>query len=85
QTFAREQLAEFCLFWQDNRQLHSSWNTKFLQHVKYRWARQHQFEANSGPGGLHAQQQATDRHRAGKAQAGSTFDRLTDRSWASSL
>lgn len=83
--FARQQLAEFSLFWNDNRQLHSSWNTKFLQHVKYRWARQHHFEGGSSAGGLHAQQQATDRQRAGQSPAGTTFDRLTDRSWASSI
>ncbi|MDT8398560.1 MAG: DnaT-like ssDNA-binding domain-containing protein [Pseudomonadales bacterium] len=39
--FAREQIREFVLYWQDSKQVSTSWNTKFLQHVKYRWASQH--------------------------------------------
>src|SRR5690606_27971575 len=38
--FARRQVPEFLLFWRESNQVHSSWNTKFLQHVKYHWARQ---------------------------------------------
>jgi hypothetical protein len=38
--FADAQLAEFILYWQDRRELHASWNTKFLQHVKFKWAQQ---------------------------------------------
>jgi hypothetical protein len=37
--FARNLIPEFVLFWRDKNELHHSWNTKFLQHVKYRWAR----------------------------------------------
>ena len=37
--FAREMIPEFILFWRDKNELHHSWNTKFLQHVKYRWSR----------------------------------------------
>lgn len=36
--FALAQLPEFVLYWQDRKEAHSSWNTKFLQHVKYKWA-----------------------------------------------
>ncbi len=42
ETFARAQLSEFVLYWLDSKQVHSSWNSKFLHHVKYRWARRHQ-------------------------------------------
>ena len=38
--FARELVPEFVLFWRDRNDLNHSWNTKFLQHVKYHWARQ---------------------------------------------
>ena len=37
--FAREIIPEFILFWRDKNELHHSWNTKYLQHVKYRWSR----------------------------------------------
>jgi hypothetical protein len=76
--FARRQLAEFVLFWRDSKQLHASWNTKFLQHVKYQWARQHQ---------LTGQANARQQSAAGQGQSGSqsTFERLTDRSWATGL
>lgn len=40
--FARAQVPEFVLYWADSKQLHSSWNSKFLHHVKYRWAKRHQ-------------------------------------------
>lgn len=42
ETFARAQISEFVLYWSDSKQVHSSWNSKFLHHVKYRWARRHQ-------------------------------------------
>ncbi|HSC75096.1 MAG TPA: DnaT-like ssDNA-binding domain-containing protein [Pseudomonadales bacterium] len=42
EVFARAQISEFVLYWSDSKQIHSSWNSKFLHHVKYRWARRHQ-------------------------------------------
>lgn len=36
--FAVAQLPEFILYWQDRNEVQSSWNTKFLQHVKFKWA-----------------------------------------------
>src|SRR5690606_27650453 len=45
--FGKRQVAEFVLFWRDSNQVHSSWNTKFLQHVKYHWAKQHALTVNS--------------------------------------
>ena len=78
--FAEQLLPEFVLFWQDSNQLHSSWNTKFLQHVKYHWAKQHQYPvAEDG----HAQQRRTA--AAGDRKTTSIIDRLTDRSWADGL
>lgn len=40
--FARAQVREFVLYWRDRNEIHASWNTKFLQHVKYQWAQQMQ-------------------------------------------
>lgn len=40
--FARQQISEFVLYWLDSKQVHASWNSKFLHHVKYRWARRHE-------------------------------------------
>lgn len=42
--FAQRQLPEFILYWKETKQAHSSWNTKFLQHVKYHWAQQHKLQ-----------------------------------------
>jgi hypothetical protein len=39
-AFAEALLPEFILYWRDRNEIHASWNTKFLQHVKYRWAQQ---------------------------------------------
>lgn len=40
-SFARQLVPEFVLFWRDTQQIQRSWNTKFLQHVKYQWATRH--------------------------------------------
>lgn len=40
--FAEAQVIEFVLYWQDRNEIHRSWNSKFLQHVKYKWAQQTQ-------------------------------------------
>ncbi len=45
--FARDLIPEFVLFWRDKNELHHSWNTKFLQHVKYRWARRNTQQAGA--------------------------------------
>lgn len=79
--FAQQQVPEFVLFWKESNRVHSSWNTKFLQHVKHHWARQHALASPATQVTHHAGQQQT-------AQPGTTRDRslledLTDRSWAS--
>ena len=34
--FAKQQLAEFRIFWIDSYEIMTSWNSKFIQHVKYK-------------------------------------------------
>jgi hypothetical protein len=36
--FAQSLVPEFVIYWRDSNQAHSSWNTRFLQYVKRRWA-----------------------------------------------
>ncbi len=79
--FAERQVPEFVLFWKESNHVNSSWNTKFLQHVKHHWARHHALTSPTTQVNHHAGQQQT-------AQSGTTRDRslledLTDRSWAS--
>ncbi|MGV3593230.1 MAG: DnaT-like ssDNA-binding domain-containing protein [Gammaproteobacteria bacterium] len=38
--FALARVKEFILYWQDRREVHGSWNTRFWQHVKYQWTQQ---------------------------------------------
>ncbi|MDX1505739.1 MAG: DnaT-like ssDNA-binding domain-containing protein [Spongiibacter sp.] len=74
--FAREQIPEFILFWRDSGQAQRSWNTKFLQHVKYRWAHSHQLDKYD----------ARQQRPSGAKQTGSGFiEKHTDRSWADGL
>jgi hypothetical protein len=75
--FAKELVAEFVLFWRDTGEIQRSWNSKFLQHVKYQWATRHHM------GQQHAGQSVA--HQSAKGSAQSTFQRLTDRSWAEGL
>lgn len=80
-AFSQTLVPEFVMYWRDSKQLHTSWNTKFLQHVKYHWAKQHQFNA----GNAHAGQQAID-PSGHRAATGSGFiEKHTDRSWADGL
>jgi len=76
QADARALLPEFVMYWVDSNEVHTSWNSKFLQHVKrqYRsaeYGEQHGGETGrSGAGGGH---RSKDR---------SLSDDLTDTSWA---
>ncbi|RLQ22247.1 hypothetical protein DWB85_08130 [Seongchinamella sediminis] len=76
--FARELLPEFIVYWKDSNQAHTSWNSKFLQHVKYHWAKRHQLQQSDTS---HGGQQGT--HSTGRTRDRSLEDDLTDTSWAS--
>jgi hypothetical protein len=79
--FGKRQVAEFLLFWRDSNQVYSSWNTKFLQHVKYHWAKQHALTTvNSQQVNSHAGQQQSNSTRSTRDR--SLVEDLTDRSWA---
>ena len=80
--FARQLLPEFVLFWRDSNKLQTSWNTKFLQHVKYHWAKRHALNpAHLSPQSqTHAGQQAPNQARSTRDR--SLIEDLTDRSWA---
>jgi hypothetical protein len=75
--FARSLLAEFVVYWRDSNQTHTSWNSKFLQHVKYHWAKRHQIEQ---AGHQNAGQQGSN--STGRTRDRSLQDDLTDTSWA---
>ena len=79
--FARRQVAEFLLFWRESNQVYASWNTKFLQHVKFHWAKQHALvPITAQQGNYHAGQQPT--HSTSSTRDRSLVEDLTDRSWA---
>ena len=75
--FARSLIPEFIIYWRDSNQAHTSWNTKFIQHVKYNWAKRHQLEqtgqSNAGLQGSNSTGRTRDR---------SLEDDLSDTSWA---
>ena len=71
--FAESLLPEFVMYWRDSNKLYKSWNTKFLQHVKYHWARRNELTTHGG-------QQASN--PTGRTRDRSLEDDLTDRSWA---
>lgn len=80
--FAQQQVAEFVLYWRDSNQLMASWNTKFLQHVKFHWAKQHALTTvNSQQVNQHAGQQL--HNPTGRTRDSSLAEQLNDRSWAS--
>ena len=69
--FATHLVPEFVIYWRDSNQAHSSWNTRFLQYVKRRWA---QHAADRSAQGSPTHQRLTK---------DIPFEELaTDRSWA---
>ncbi len=86
-AFARQQLPEFTLYWRESNQLHTSWNTKFLQHVKFHWAKQHALSSPASNNlaspqvNTHAGQQFAN--PTGRTRDSSLTQQLSDRSWAS--
>jgi len=78
--FAQKQVAEFVLFWRESNQLYASWNTKFLQHVKYHWAKQHALAPITQQGNHHAGQQAPN--ISTRTRDRGLTEQLNDRSWA---
>ena len=75
--FARSLIPEFIIYWRDSNQAHTSWNTKFIQHVKYNWAKRHQLEQI---GQSNAGQQRSN--PTGRTRDRSLQDDLSDTSWA---
>jgi len=75
--FARALLPEFIVYWRDSNQTQTSWNSKFLQHVKYHWAKRHQLEQTEGDHAAHR-----GSHTTGRTRDRSLRDDLTDTSWA---
>lgn len=41
QEFAQQQLPEFVLYWMDRGDISNTWNTRFIQHVRYKVKNQH--------------------------------------------
>lgn len=64
--FAQSLIPEFVIYWRDSNQVHASWNTRFLQYVKQRWAKRGT---------------ATDPMTKSTREL-SLAEQLTDRSWA---
>ena len=73
---ARALLPEFVMYWVDSNEVHTSWNSKFLQHVKRQCRAAgygDQDGGQTGRGGIGAGHRSKDR---------SLSDDLTDTSWA---
>jgi hypothetical protein len=75
--FARALLPEFIVYWKDTNQAHTSWNSKFLQHVKYHWAKRHHLPQADQH---HAGHQGTSPSR--RTRDRSLEQDLSDTSWA---
>ena len=73
-AYAESLIGEFVLYWRDSGQVHTSWNTRFLQYVKRQWAKRHALANGNEPSGGHRQRSTRDL---------SLEEQLNDRSWAS--
>lgn len=77
ETYAREKVKEFVMYWRDTRQPHASWNTRFLQYIKFNWAKR--LEGLQDVTGNAKNKSITGRSGQGLE---ASFQRFTDRSWA---
>jgi hypothetical protein len=75
--FALQQVPEFVLFWRESNQIHTAWNSKFLQHVKHQWARRHQYDPST-------YDQKTPQSATGSDRRG-FVEKHTDSRWAEDL
>lgn len=75
-VFANNLIQEFVLYWRDSNQLHTSWNSKFLQYAKQQWAKR----LNQPAGLTHEGQQNTSQRN--HTATTSLEQRLSDTSWA---
>ena len=80
-SYAQERLGEFRVFWCDSGDVQTSWNSKFLQHVKHQWRWEQ---------GQSTRQDTHHGREQGRGQPGgesrtrdrSLADDLSDTSWA---
>lgn len=80
--YAKSLIAEFVMYWRDSNQLHSSWNSKFLQYVKSQWARRlNQSTQIGGQGNAGSQSGTQSNIEPGYATAAASRQRLTDTDW----
>jgi len=73
--FAQAEVANFVLFWSDSGKPQRSWNTRFVEHVKFKWQHQQSTPQNA----------QTVRTNTTDMRSGSIVDTLTDTSWAEGL
>jgi hypothetical protein len=71
ESFARQWVQEFVLYWRDSGTVHTSWNSKYLQFVKQKWSQRLEDHGAS-------RQASSSRHGA----AANTQAQLSDTSWA---
>jgi len=71
-NFAQSLIPEYVIYWKDTNQLHTSWNTRYLQHVKRHWAKRLKTSTTH----------STDANVNRSTRDISLEEQLTDRSWA---
>ncbi len=69
--FAQNLIAEFVMYWRESKQIHTSWNTRFLQYVKKQWAKRHAIN-----------EFASTNSAVRSTREISLEEELSDRSWA---
>ena len=82
QDFAEKLIPEFVMYWRDRKELHHSWNTKFLQYIKYQWSRQHRTKNPTATNQSNHYENDRQSARPRKTRDRSLAEDLFDRSWA---
>jgi len=77
--FIHKLVPEFILYWKETQRCYPSWNTKFIQHAKFKWAKQFAF-AKIKRGNRHV-----DSNRPRSTRDIPLLENLLDRSWADGL
>lgn len=77
--FIHKLVPEFILYWKETQRCYPSWNTKFIQHAKFKWAKQ--FELAK----IKRSNRHIDSNRPRSTRDIPLLEGLLDRSWADGL
>lgn len=80
--FIQAQIPEFVLYWRNRAEPRHSWDSIYIRHLKFIWARQNQLANNATGNTLTPYERQQSGDQPSSTRDASLSQRLNDRSWA---